>query len=91
MSSDTKWEIATVWVVATLLAGLFAAQLSAGFQGVNTRLDDLNTSLSSRMDRLGNRLDSVDERLRGVEIAVGKVHQRLLTIERVVLPGGEQP
>ena len=33
----------------------------------------------------------VDERLRNVEVAVGKVNQRLLTIERVVLPGGEQP
>ena len=37
MSSDTKWVIATVLIVATLFAGLLPAQ----FQGVNTRLDDL--------------------------------------------------
>ena len=41
MSSDTKWVIATVLIVATLFAGLFAGLLSAQFQGVNTRLDDL--------------------------------------------------
>ena len=32
-------------------------------------------------------LRSMDERLRNVEISFGKVDQRLLTIERVVLPG----
>ena len=37
MSSDAKWVIATVLIVATLFAGLLSAQ----FQGVNTRLDDL--------------------------------------------------
>ena len=48
MSSDTKWVIATIWVLATLLAGLFAGLLpggfqgvSEGFQGVHARLDDL--------------------------------------------------
>ena len=64
---------------------------SAGFQGVNTRLDGLNTSLSSRMDRLGNQYDGLDERLRNVEVGLDKVNQKLLTIERIVLPGGEQP
>ena len=36
------------------------------------------------------RLDGFDERLRAVEVAFGKVDQRLLSIERVVLsaPGG---
>ncbi|MCY4661956.1 MAG: hypothetical protein OXF93_19435 [Acidobacteria bacterium] len=32
------------------------------------------------------RLDRLDDRLRAVEIAFGKVDQRLLTIERIVLP-----
>ena len=43
------------------------------------------------MDRLGNQYDGLDERLRNVEVGLDKVNQRLLTIERVVLPGGEQP
>ena len=38
------------------------------------------------MDRLEVRLAGFDERLRAVEVALGKVDQRLLTIERVVLP-----
>ena len=83
MSNDTKWLIGT----GVVLAGLLSAQIL----GVNTRLDDLNTSLSSRMDRIENRFGGLDERLRNVEVALEKVDQRLLTIERVVLPGGEQP
>ena len=94
MSNDTKWLIGT----GVVLAGLLSAQIL----GVNTRvddlntslssrIDDLNTSLSSRMDRIENRFDGLDERLRNVEIGLGKVDQRLLTIERVVLPGDEQP
>ena len=51
--------------------------------GVNARIDDL----SPRMDRIETRLDGFDERLRNVEIAFGRVDQRLLIIERVVLPG----
>ena len=33
----------------------------------------------------------LDDRLRAVEIGFGKVHQRLLTIERVVLPAPSVP
>ena len=43
------------------------------------------------MDRIETRLDGLDERLRNVEIAFGKVDQRLLTIERIILPAPEQP
>ena len=79
MTGDTKWLTGTGVVLAGLLGGLLSAQI----QGVNT-------SLSSRMERLENRFDGLDERLRNVEVALGKVDQRLLTIERVVLPGNEQ-
>lgn len=37
---------------------------------------------------VATRLDSLDTRLRGVKIAFGRVDQRLLTVERVVLPSG---
>lgn len=89
MSTDTKWIIGTVIgtgvaVVTAVLtvAGLLFAQIA----GVNTRIDDV------RADVRELRADHVrfDERLRSVEIAFGKVDQRLLTIERVVLPDGGQ-
>ena len=53
---------------------------------VNRRFDDLSASVNRRFDQM--RADHVrfDERLRAVEFAFGKVDQRLLTIERVVLP-----
>ena len=56
------------------------------FDDVNRRIDDLSDSVNRRFDAL--RADHVrfDERLRAVEFALGEVDQRLLTIERVVLP-----
>ena len=63
------------------------------FDGVNRRFDDLSDSVNRRFDQVRAdirelRADHVrfDERLRAVEFAFGKVDQRLLTIERVVLP-----
>ena len=60
---------------------------------VNARIEDLDASVNARMDRIEARmdriearLDGLDERLRNVEIAFGKVDQRLLTLERVILP-----
>ena len=96
MSNDAKWIIGTLVV----LAGLLSAQIA----GVNTRIDDLRADLTARMDdlradltarmdrleaRLEARIDGLEERLRNVEIALAKVDQRLLTIERVVLPAPE--
>ena len=78
MSNDTKWIIGTLVV----LVGLLSAQIA----GVNARVDDVRADLGGRIDRIETRLDGFDERLRLVEIAFGKVDQRLLTIERVVLP-----
>ena len=91
MSSEVKWVIGTGVVLAGLVGGLLSAQIQNLGTSLNTRIDDLNTSLSGRMDRLESRIDGLDERLRNVEIAVGKLDQRLLTIERVVLPGEDQP
>ena len=83
MSNDTKWIVGT----ALVLAGLLSAQIA----GVNARIDDLRADLTTRMDRIETRLDGLDERLRNVEVAFGKVDQRLLTIERIILPAPEQP
>ena len=98
MSNDTKWIIGTIISAALVVAGLLSAQIA----GVNTRIDDLRADLTARMDRLEARLDTrmdrlearmdgLDERVRNVEIALAKVEQRLLTIERVVLPAPEPP
>ena len=53
---------------------------------VNRRFDDLNADVNRRFDDLRGDHIRFDERLRAVEIGFGKVDQRLLTIERVVLP-----
>lgn len=78
MSSDTKAIIGTIIGTGLVLAGLLSAQIGA----VNGRIDDL----IGRISRLETDVRSMDARLRAVEIAFGKLDQRLLTIERAVLP-----
>ena len=67
---------------------------------LNTRIDDLDTSLNARIDDMNVRIDELradirelradhvrfDARLDAVEVAVGRLDQRLAVIERVVLP-----
>ncbi len=83
MSTDTKAIIGTIVGTGLVVAGLLSAQLS----GVNTRIDDLRTELKTEIAVLRDDVRGMDARLRDVEIAFGKVDQRLLTIERTVLPG----
>ena len=105
MSNDTKWIIGTAVILGGLLSAQIAG-VNARFDDLNTRIDDLRTDLTARigdlrtelttrMDRLERRIegrmDGIDERLRAVEIALARVDQRLLTIERVVLPAPEPP
>ena len=96
MTSDTRWIIGTVVV----LAGLLSAQIAGVNDAFNARIDDLRADLTARiddvnarmdriearMDRIEARLDAFDQRLRNVEVALGKIDQRLLNIESVVLP-----
>ena len=71
------------------------------FAGVNTRIDDVNTrrrrrteiatvktDLSNEIADIRNDLRRMDDRLRAVEIAFGKVDQRLETLERLHRPAG---
>ncbi len=85
--SDTRTIVLTIVGTGIGLAVLLTSVMFALIGGVNARIDDVYSGLSARMDRIETRLDGMDERLRNVEIAFGKVDQRLLTIERVVLPG----
>lgn len=61
-----------------VVAGLLSAQIA----GVNARVDDLRADLRD----LRSSVERFDGRLDAVEVALGKLDQRLLTIERVVLP-----
>ena len=83
MSTDTKAIIGTIVGTGLVVAGLLSAQIA----GLNTRIDDLDASLNTRIDDLRDDVRGMDARLRAVEVALAKVDQRLLTIERVVLPG----
>ena len=61
-------------------------RIETGMDRIEARIDGIET----RLGRIEARLDGFDECLRNVEIEFGKVDQRLLTVERVVLlaPGG---
>ena len=78
MSTDTKAIIGTIVGTGLALAGLLSAQIA----GVNARVDDVRAD----MREMRASMERFDSRLDAVEIALGKVDQRLLTIERVVLP-----
>ena len=69
------------------------ADMQAGFARVDGQVDDLRADMQAgfvriddRLDRLEDRLQALDDRLRAVEVAFGKVDQRLETLERTVLP-----
>ena len=78
VTSDTKAIIGTIIGTGLVLAGLLSAQIS----GVNTRVDDLRADLRD----MRSSMERFDARLDAVEVALGKLEQRLSTIERVVLP-----
>ena len=73
-STDARWTIGAVLALGAILIGQNA--------GINGRLDRID----ARMDRIETRLDGFDGRLRAVEVAFGKVDQRLATLERLHLP-----
>ena len=57
--------------------------VNARIDGVNVRIDALDVGVRADLRRL-------DERMRAVEIVFAKVDQRLLTLERVILPAAEE-
>ena len=96
MVTDTKAIIGTIIGTGLVVAGLLSTQIA----GVNARIDDVRGDLSAQIAGVHVRVDDVradirdmrasmersDSRLPAVEVAFGKVDQRLLTIERVVIP-----
>lgn len=80
VSSDTKSIIGTVTGAVVAMTGVVVSVMAILIGGVNARIDRLET------DVLG-----MDDRLRTVEIALGKVDQRLETLERAILPAALPP
>ena len=92
----------TQWIIGALVIAVIA--LSAQLGGLRTEIgtlredvrenrsaiEDLRSDVREDLNDLRDELRTFDERLRNVEIAFGKVDQRLLTLERVLLdrPGG---
>ena len=103
MSNDTRAIIGTIVAAAVSLGGLLSVQfagVNTRIDDVNTRIDDLRTELIDRIDTvkadlsadnadIRNDLRRMDDRLRAVEIAFGKVDQRLETLERLHRPAPE--
>ena len=83
MSPDAKAVIGTIVGTALVAAGLMLTQNA----GLNALIDDLRTDLPELRATIHEDHERFHTRLNAVEVALGKVDQRLLTIERVVLPG----
>ena len=74
VAAMSRGERLAAWGVAVALLGL----VYTGFRDVGQEIDSLRAEVRTDLRRL-------DDRLRGVDIEFGKVDQRLLTLERVIL------
>ena len=90
MGNDTKAIIGIIVVAAISLGGLLSVQFAA----IDARFDDLRADvaavkadLTAEIAVVRDDVRRMDDRLRAVEIAFGKVDQRLETLERLHLPG----
>ncbi len=83
--SDTRALILTIIGTGLAVTTIVITVLSMQIAAVNTRIDDL------RVDVRDLRADHVrfDERLDALEVAVGKLDQRVATLERILLPARE--
>ena len=79
------------WVIGVIVAAVIV--LSTQIAGLHRRIDDVRNEVAGVRNEVAalrsdvdEDVDGLDARLRAVEVAFGKVDQRLATIERVVLP-----
>jgi uncharacterized membrane-anchored protein YhcB (DUF1043 family) len=102
MTKDTWAIIGTMVTIGSIIAALGGiainqnSQLNTRINDVNTRIGDLRAEMNTRFSDLdgdvGNLRSDVremGERLRNVEIQFAKVDQRLLTLERAIIPAAE--
>ena len=95
-SRDAQWIIGSVLAAAVALGVQNAAirddvrDVRADVRALDDRLTteiaNLRADVTEQIRGVNSRMDALDGRLRNVEIAFGKVDQRRLTIERVLLP-----
>ena len=64
------------WIIGVVL--VLGGILIAQNVGIRNDITDIRTDIRR-----------LDDRLRAVEIALGKVDQRLATLERIILPGAQ--
>lgn len=77
----SRGERLAAWGVAVALLGL----VYTGFRDLGQEIDSLRAEVRADLHRLDDRLRRFHDRLRGVEVEFGRVDQRLLTLERVIL------
>ena len=95
MTKDTWAIIGTMVTLGSIIVALGAIAINQNSQ-LNTRISDLRGEMNIRFNDLEGdvnnlRIDvrQMDERLRNVEIGFAKIDQRLLTLERAVIPAAE--
>ncbi len=83
MNSDTKVLLSAILGTAVAVIAVVVTL----FGGVRADIRDLRADLREMRNDMREDHARFDTRLDAVEVELGKVGQRLLTIERVVLPG----
>ena len=87
MNSDTKVLLSAILGTAVAVIAVVVTLVS----GVRADMRNLRAELAAELRELRSDMREdharFDSRLDAVEVELGKVGQRLLTIERVVLPG----
>ena len=99
MSEQSKWTVGSALGLGVLLLALFANfnarfdDMAARLDDFSARLDDMQAQIAALRAEIRDEIRDIradirrlDDRLRAVEIAFGKVDQRLLTLERVLIP-----
>ena len=87
--------VAVIAVVVTLIGGVredlrdVRADMRTMQAAIEGLRDDMQAAIEGLRDDMREDHARFDARLDAVEVALGKVDQRLLTIERIVLPAPE--
>ena len=85
MSEQSKWTVGSAIGLGLLLLALFA-NFNARFDDQSAQIAALAGQISGLRTEVRADVRRLDDRLRAVEVAFGKVDQRLLTLERVLIP-----
>ena len=85
MSEQSKWTVGSALGLGGLLIALFA-NFNARFDEQSAQIADLAGRIADLRAEVRDDFRRLDDRLRAVEIAFGKVDQRLLTFERILIP-----